>query len=67
MSGFDWPALQRAGLRGLRLSPAAFWALTPAEFRLLMGIDAGQAPMSRASLDALAAAYPDKESIDGRQ
>jgi len=65
MSRFDWPALQRAGLRGLRLRPAEFWALTPAEFRLLMGIDAGHAPMSRANLDALAAAYPDEETNNG--
>lgn len=59
MSGFDWPALQRAGLRQLRLPPATFWALTPAEFRLLLGIDGTSAPMGRAALDALAAAYPD--------
>lgn len=61
MSRFDWPALLRAGVRGLGLRPAEFWQLTPAEFRLMMGIDASQAPMSRAALDRLAQAYPDHE------
>lgn len=28
MSGFDWPALMRVGLVGLRLSPDTFWRLT---------------------------------------
>ena len=26
---FDWPALMRLGLNGLRLTPDRFWALTP--------------------------------------
>ncbi len=64
MSGFDWPALLRAGVRGLRLRPAEFWALTPAEFRLMMGIDASSAPMGKTALDALARAYPDKKDMD---
>ena len=34
---FDWPGLMRAGLIGLRLKPAEFWALTPAELRLMLG------------------------------
>lgn len=56
---FDWPALLRAGVRGLGLRPDQFWRLTPAEFRLMLGIDAGSAPMGRAALDALSQAYPD--------
>ena len=59
MSGFDWPALMRAGLQGLRLSPEAFWALTPAELRLMLGQTEVAAPLNRAGLDALLAAYPD--------
>ena len=59
MSRFDWPALMRAGMRGLRLAPAAFWALTPAELALLLGQGAGRAPMGRAGLDRLMGAYPD--------
>ncbi|MEX0364624.1 MAG: rcc01693 family protein [Ruegeria sp.] len=68
MSGFDWPALMRAGLVGLRLTPEQFWRLTPAELRLMLGQGAGQPALNRAGLDALLAAYPDKtrgESDDG--
>ena len=67
MSGFDWPALMRAGLTGLRLTPETFWALTPGELRLMLGVDAQATPMSRAGLEALARAYPDqKEAEHGR-
>ena len=59
-SGFDWPALMRAGLHGLRLTPDAFWALTPAELQMMLGSKAGEAPMLSAGLAALMAAYPDK-------
>lgn len=60
MSGFDWPALMRAGLYGLRLTPEQFWRLTPAELKLMLGQDGAHAPLNRAGLDALLAAYPDK-------
>jgi uncharacterized phage protein (TIGR02216 family) len=59
MSRMDWPALMRAGLRGLHLSPASFWALTPAELALMLGQGAAQAPMGRSGLDRLMAVYPD--------
>ncbi len=59
MSGTDWPGLMRFGMRRLGLRPAEFWALTPAELLLLAGEGAGTAPMSRARLEELAAAYPD--------
>jgi len=65
VNGFDWPALMRAGMQGLRLTPDQFWRLTPAELRLMLGQGAGQAPLGRAGLDALQAAYPDKEQGDG--
>ena len=67
MTGFDWPALMRAGIRGLGLRPGEFWALTPAELRLMLG-DAAPAPLRRARLDELLAAYPDqaKGRDDGR-
>ena len=58
--GFDWPALMRAGINGLRLKPSEFWALTPAELLLMLGAGSGSAPLSRARLDELAQAYPDK-------
>lgn len=68
MKKLDWPALMRAGLMGLRLRPEEFWALTPAELRVMLGVDA-QAPMQRAGLEALMAAYPDtsKGTDDERQ
>lgn len=67
MSGFDWPALMQAGLHGLRLRPAEFWALTPAELNLMLGRDTGVAPLARQRLDELLSAYPDKngETNDG--
>ncbi len=38
----DWPALMRLGLHELRLTPEAFWQLTPWELRMMAG-DAGGA------------------------
>lgn len=61
MTRFDWPALMRAGLLGLGLKPAEFWALTPAELLLMLGQGAGAAPMSRARLEALSRAFPDMQ------
>ncbi|GAA5079363.1 phage tail assembly chaperone [Maritalea mobilis] len=69
-AGFDWPALMRAGIQGLGLRPAEFWALTPAELLLMLGEGTGAAPMRRDTLDALLARFPDqpteKERADGR-
>ena len=59
MSGFEWPALMRAGLVGLRLRPEEFWALTPAELRLMLGQGGAAPALTRKGLDALLAAYPD--------
>ncbi|MGR3468556.1 MAG: rcc01693 family protein [Shimia sp.] len=60
---FDWAALVELGLRRLRLTPDAFWALTPAELRLMAG-ESARATITRSGLDALMAAYPDG---DGRK
>ncbi|MBR9764662.1 MAG: phage tail assembly chaperone [Rhodobacteraceae bacterium] len=61
-SGLDWPALMQVGLRVLGLRPAEFWALTPAELRLMLGEGAqATSVLSRARLDELLAAYPDGE------
>ncbi len=63
---FDWPGLMRAGIQGLGLKPAEFWALTPAELLLMLGETGGAAPMGRAGLEALAARFPDhKDTSDG--
>jgi uncharacterized phage protein (TIGR02216 family) len=59
MSRVDWAALMRAGMGRLGLRPAEFWALTPAELAVMLGAGDGRAPMGRARLDALMAAYPD--------
>lgn len=55
----DWTGLMRAGLIGLRLSPEAFWRLTPAELRLMLNFDARVAPMDRDRLAQLMAQFPD--------
>ncbi len=60
MNGFDWPALMRAGFRGLGLRPDQFWRLTPAELMLMLGEGATDAPMNRTRLEELAQAFPDK-------
>jgi uncharacterized phage protein (TIGR02216 family) len=60
MNGFNWPALMQVGLRSLRLTPAAFWALTPAELALMLGQGAAMAPMGRGGLDRLMQAFPDR-------
>ena len=60
MNKIDWPGLMRAGIGGLRLMPNDFWALTPAELSLLLGLDAGGLPsLNRAKLEELSQLYPD--------
>ena len=60
MTQINWPALMRAGMQGLRLSPDRFWELTPAELQLMLGDPAKSGPLLSDGLDALMAAYPDK-------
>lgn len=57
---FDWPALMRLGMAELRLSPREFWALTPAELMICLGLDSAPAPLTRARLEELAARFPDQ-------
>lgn len=61
MSRINWPSLMAAGLRGLGLRPEEFWALTPAELMLMLGIGQGGGPLTRDRLDQLIAAFPDDE------
>ena len=57
---FDWPALMRLGLKGLGLRPEEFWALTPIELMLMLGLEGGgNAPLGRDRLEQLARAFPD--------
>ncbi len=60
MSRFDWQGLLQAGI-GLGLKPREVWQLTPAELAFLLGKLGGEPPLSRARLEELAAAFPDKE------
>lgn len=65
MRGLDFTGLLRAAispraLGGLGMTPQVFWALTPIELRLMLGREGGGALMSRARLDELTAAFPDK-------
>ncbi len=55
----DWAGLMRAGFVGLRLSPEAFWRLTPAELMLMLGQETGPAPMGRSRFEDLVRAFPD--------
>jgi uncharacterized phage protein (TIGR02216 family) len=59
VTGIDWPGLMRAGLAGLRLPPEVFWRLTPAELRLMLGLEGAGPPLTRARLEEMAAAFPD--------
>lgn len=65
MSLIDWAGLMRAGLQGLGLAPDAFWHLTPIELRIMLGADSALPPLTRARLEALAAAFPDVEKGAG--
>ena len=56
----DWAGLMQTGLLGLGLAPDAFWRLTPVELRVMLGLEAGAAPLTRARLDELARAFPDR-------
>lgn len=63
----DWCGLMHAGLHQLHLNPADFWALTPAELQMMLGVCGGVAPMVRGQLDALLRDFPDmtKDEHDG--
>lgn len=55
----DWAGLLKLGLCQLRLTPAEFWRLTPAELLIMLGLEASGPPMTRARLDDLAKSFPD--------
>lgn len=69
MTRIDWPGLMQVGIGQLGLAPEAFWCLTPAELQILTGLGPpGQAAFTRARLDALVRAFPDriKGEVDDR-
>lgn len=55
-----------AGLGRLRLSPEAFWTMTPRELAAALGrgAGAGDAAPSRAALEALMRANPDRDGME---
>jgi uncharacterized phage protein (TIGR02216 family) len=65
MSGLDWPGLMRAGLRDLRLRPDDFWALTPSELALMLGLEPVASRMNRDRLASLQLRFPDAPRSGG--
>lgn len=64
----DWPGLMRVGLRQLGLRPGEFWALTPLELMVLLGLEGdGAAPLGRARFEELIRQFPDRteDTSDG--
>ncbi|WP_259778938.1 rcc01693 family protein [Aliiroseovarius crassostreae] len=62
--GFDWPQLMRLGFTKLGLRPDQFWALTPNELMVMLGLDGQGAPSMRARLDELLVQFPDERPAD---
>ncbi len=56
-----WADMLRLGLSQLRLTPQQFWALTPAELMLMLGLAPGAGALTRDGLADLMAAFPDVE------
>ncbi len=56
---FPWGEVMALGLGDLRLSPDAFWAMTPRELFAAAGVRMTQ-PMGRDALNALMARFPDE-------
>jgi uncharacterized phage protein (TIGR02216 family) len=51
-------------MNGLGLHPAEFWALTPAELKIMLGTAAARTPMLSDGLEALMTLYPDAKEED---
>jgi uncharacterized phage protein (TIGR02216 family) len=65
MHPFPWDAAIGFGLGVLKLSPDAFWRMTPRELALAIEAARGRsAPLERRTLDELMARYPDGERSD---
>lgn len=60
-AGLDWPTLIAFGLGRLRLTPEAFWALSPRELAAMAPTEAAAIvnPLERSRFEALAARFPD--------
>ncbi|MDI6026515.1 phage tail assembly chaperone [Corticibacterium sp. UT-5YL-CI-8] len=62
-AAFPWERVMAVGLGLLRLSPQAFWSMTPREFERAASIlaPAQTHGPSRQALDALMLNYPDRQ------
>lgn len=60
ITAFPWQAAIDAGLRGLRLAPHDFWAMTPRELHAALGGLMHQGQPDRTGLEALMRAFPDR-------
>jgi uncharacterized phage protein (TIGR02216 family) len=56
---FPWAELMSLGLGRLRLSPEAFWSMSPRELFAAAGVRL-HGPMARAALNDLMARFPDE-------
>ncbi|QUS39298.1 phage tail assembly chaperone [Tardiphaga alba] len=68
MTPFPWDRAMQFGFGVLRLSPDAFWRMTPRELAAAMIAVQGPVPVAidRAGLDALMQQFPDHEGADER-
>lgn len=57
-----WAEMLQLGLGRLRLHPRQFWALTPAELMMMLGMSPGQGALTRDGLSDLMARFPDTEN-----
>ena len=55
----NWPALMRLAALRFGIGPAAFWALSLAEWRALTAATPSAAALSRGEFERLLAAHPD--------
>lgn len=56
-----WQDMLRLGLFRLQMLPKDFWALTPFELTLMLGLGDGPAVLTREGLSDLMAAFPDEK------
>ena len=57
----DWAGLVNVGIGKLGLQPTEFWALSPIELQVMLGLQDTMMPMQRSRMAALLDAYPDKK------
>lgn len=68
MTPFPWAEAMQFGFGILRLTPQAFWAMTPRELSAAhRALYRTSAPLDRARLDQMMQIHPDKETGNGRR